>query len=226
MDFWKHGDRVLVVAAHPDDETLGAGGTIARMTAAGIEVRVLFATDGVNARGADPAAAARRADMARSACAVLGVSDIRTGHFPDNEMDSVSQLTVTRLIEDHMDDFGPTILLTHHPHDLNVDHRAVSAAVGPAVRPPTTVRAVLFFEVLSSTEWVLHAPRFEPTAFVPIADVLETKISALRAYAEELRPFPHPRSEEGVRALAAYRGISCGHAAAEGFAVGRLVSDA
>ena len=222
---------VLVVAAHPDDETLGCGGTIARHTAAGEDVVVAFLADGVTSR--DPGAEharelARRQDAARRAAAVLGVRDVLFGDLPDNRMDTVALLTIARAVEAIVRDVGPTTVYTHHAHDLNVDHRLTHEAVMTAVRPQpgTDISTVLTFETPSSTEW--RSPQasagFTPNWFVDISDTLTLKLQALDAYAEEMRAWPHPRSAEAITHLARWRGSAVGRDAAEGFVLARRIS--
>lgn len=222
---------VLVVAAHPDDEALGCGGTIARHAAAGDEVVVAFIADGVTSR--DPAAdhapeIARRRDAARAAAAILGVADVHFGDLPDNGLDTVGLLTIAQAVEALIRDASPEIVYTHHAHDLNVDHRLVHEAVLTAARPQpgSGITTVLAFETTSSTEWrsPQSVPAFSPDWFVDITDTLALKLQALDAYAEEMRPWPHPRSREAVTHLAHWRGSTVGRVAAEAFALARHIS--
>jgi LmbE family N-acetylglucosaminyl deacetylase len=225
---------VLVVAAHPDDEALGCGGTLARWAAAGARVHVAFLADGVNSRrdsdrdpSLDAALQARRA-AAEAACAVLGAASVQFGTHPDNRMDTVPLLDVVKDVEALVARHRPDTLLTHHAGDLNVDHRRVHEAVLTACRPQRghPVRTLLMFEVPSSTEWQLpgSAPVFAPNWFVDIGPTLPAKLDALRAYAAELREAPHPRSLAGIQALAAWRGATVGCDAAEAFMLGRQLS--
>lgn len=222
---------VLVVAAHPDDEVLGCGGTLARWAAAGAAVHVAFLADGVNSRRASDGQPllddeqARRRAAAHAACQALGVASVWFGDCPDNRMDTVALLDVVKRVESLIDQHRPDTLLTHHGGDLNIDHRRVFEAVLTACRPQLghPVRTLLMFEVPSSTEWQLPSggALFAPNWFVDISAQLPAKLAALQAYAAELRPAPHPRSLAGVQALAAWRGASVGCAAAEAFMLGR-----
>lgn len=223
---------VLVVAAHPDDETLGCGGTIARLAAEGATVRVAFLADGVSSRPADSSVLRRdlesRRAAARAACRQLGATDPSFGDFPDNRMDSVNLLEVTKAIETLVDTFKPDTVLTHHAGDLNIDHRRTHEAVVTACRPRRDhpVRTLLCFEVPSSTEWQLagSAPAFSPNWFMDISASLPAKLAALEKYTAEMRAFPHPRSREAVTHLARWRGATVGAEAAEAFVVGRVIS--
>lgn len=221
-------ERVLVIAAHPDDEVLGCGGTISALAARGAEVRVAFLTDGVSGRdGSAPGQIDARRDAAHRACALLGANPPTFGDFPDNQLDSVARLGPIRLVEDLVQKYRPDTLLTHHAGDLNVDHRRVHDAVITACRPQKghPVRTLLFFEVTSSTEWQpagSNAP-FLPNWFFDISAHLDAKLAAMSAYAAELRPWPHPRSAQGIEHLARWRGACVGCDAAEAFMLGRRI---
>jgi LmbE family N-acetylglucosaminyl deacetylase len=218
--------RVLVVAAHPDDEALGCGGTLARYAALGAWIHVAFLADGVNSRGGEPdAGLTERRAAARAACAILGVGSVSFGEHADNRMDMVALLDVAKSVEALVEQHQPDTVLTHHGGDLNIDHRRVHEAVFTACRPQPghPVRTVLCFEVPSSTEWQCpgSAPAFVPNWFVDISSTLDRKLAALQAYASEMRDWPHPRSEQGVVALLRWRGASIGTTAAEAFMLGR-----
>ena len=154
------------------------------------------------------------------------MSDVVRACLPDNRFDSVDLLDVVRLVEAEIARVRPTLVLTHHHGDVNVDHRVTHEAVLAATRPVPggTVATVLAFEVPSSTEWGFSAATaFSPTVFVDVADTLQDKLDALSEYGSEMREFPHPRSAEAVRALATWRGATAGVAAAEAFQVVRAI---
>ena len=221
--------RVLVVAAHPDDDVLGCGGAIARHVSAGDEVAIVFLADGVTSRERDDAAdeLTRRRASALRAAQILGVEDVSFGELPDNRMDSVALLDVVKIVEEHARRLRPTVVYAHSPVDLNVDHRRAHEAVITACRPQSgdSARTILSFEVPSSTHWRSPSASvpFAPNWFVDVSDFLETKLEALAAYEEELRPWPHPRSIEGVRHLARWHGAGIGVQAAEAFCLERHV---
>ncbi len=220
---------VLVVAAHPDDETLGAGGSIARWTAEGREVAWLVLGEGSTSRSAgdDPAAAAaaeRQRSDCRAAAEVLGVTDVSFAGLPDQRFDRLDLVDVVALVQAEVDRVQPTVVVSHHRGDLNRDHRITAEAVLVATRPvgSTSVRTVLAFEVLSSTEWAFDpSTAFNPNLFVDVTAHLEAKVAALASYSGEVRELPHPRSEEAVRALARLRGSTTGVEAAEAFQIVR-----
>lgn len=223
---------ILIIAAHPDDEVLGCGGTIAKLADQGATIHVAFLADGVFSRASAEnsgggALEARRA-AARKSGDILGVSSVSFGDFPDNRMDTVALLDVIKEVEKLIGLHQPDTVFTHHPGDLNVDHRRVHEAVATACRPQRghPVRTLLCFEVPSSTEWQLpdSAPAFMPNWFVDISDTLDRKLAALDAYAAELRVWPHPRSRQGVEHLARWRGATVGAEAAEAFVLGRQLA--
>ena len=179
---------VLVVAAHPDDEVLGCGGTMAKHVAQGDEVHVLFLADGVSARTVSDVdrAIADRVDAARRASSILGAVAHRFLGLPDNRTDTVALLDIVRAIEKAIFEVRPQVLYTHHGGDLNVDHRLAHQAAVTAVRPTLgqSVRAVYAFEAVSSTEWASRTMGglFQPTRYVAIGDQLQAKLEALRPY--------------------------------------------
>jgi LmbE family N-acetylglucosaminyl deacetylase len=223
---------VLVVAAHPDDEVLGAGGTIARHAAAGDPVVMLLLGEGVTSRHPTrESAPAGEVDAlrgrARAAGAALGVKDIRFEALPDNRFDRLDLLDVVKRVEAVVADVRPRVVYTHHPGDLNVDHQVAFRATLTATRPLPggPVAELLAFEVLSSTEWAFGrtGPVFAPTLFVDVTATLDAKLQALGCYGDEIRPAPHARSLEAVRAAAVRWGATAGLAAAEAFEIVRVI---
>ena len=218
---------VLVVAAHADDEALGCGGTLAKHVAAGDKVHVVFVADGVTSRGgAGQADLVRRQQATENARSILGVNTMAFLDLPDNRLDSLPLLDIVQPLEALIGKHAPEIIYTHHYGDLNVDHRLVHQAVMTACRPlpGSTVREILAFEVMSSTEWnsTGQAP-FLPNLFVDISAHVETKMQALEAYALEMRVPPHSRSMEHMRCLAKHHGYCVGVDAAEAFMVMRAI---
>lgn len=221
--------RVLVIAAHADDEALGCGGTLALHASRGDEVRALFMTDGVGSRGAaEDAAARRRREAAEAALGCIGVRQSTFLALPDNQMDGLPLLDVVRQVEPVVSAYRPDVVYTHHFGDLNVDHRLVHQATMTALRPQPGALAptILCFEVPSSTEWQTPLPQtaFVPSWFQDIGETLDRKIAALNHYAEEMRPWPHSRSIDAVTHLARWRGASIGVEAAEAFMLARHIA--
>lgn len=221
---------VLVVAAHPDDEVLGCGGTMAKHAANGDQVYIQILAEGSasrfnNAMDAEESILALRA-MAKNAAQIVGARDIELIRFPDNQMDTIPQLDINRAVEAAVWRWRPTVVYTHHAFDLNVDHRATHEAVMTACRPlpSQTVKRILTFEVPSSTDW--QTPTigpFLPQWFEDISAHWETKLAALKAYDSEMRPWPHVRSYPALEHLARLRGATVGCDAAEAFGVARVV---
>jgi LmbE family N-acetylglucosaminyl deacetylase len=226
---------ILVVAAHPDDEILGCGGTMARFARDGHEVRIAILAEGMSSRyarreDADPEQLQHLHARAQQAADRVGAKELVLCKLPDNRLDTVPLLDVVKLVEGLVMQFRPEVIYTHHPGDLNVDHGVVHRAVLTATRPVAgqCVKEIYSFEVPSSTEWAFQAlqPVFRPNVFVDITDSLETKIEALACYDTEMRKFPHPRSTEALRAIAARWGSVAGLQAAEVFELVRSVRPA
>jgi LmbE family N-acetylglucosaminyl deacetylase len=226
-------NTVVVVAAHPDDEVLGCGGTIARLCQEGRAVHVLLMADGETSREMAPGqdagdkSVSMRNQAAIVASKILGCSSIKLLNLPDNRMDGLELLDVVKEIESFVNRYQPQTVMSHHASDVNIDHRVIHDAVVTACRaqPGFPVKELRFFEVPSSTEW--RPPGgiepFCPNLFVDISSTLEVKLRALEAYESELRPFPHPRSLKAVEALALWRGATVGVCAAEAFVLGRML---
>jgi LmbE family N-acetylglucosaminyl deacetylase len=224
--------RVLVVAAHPDDEVLGCGATMARLALEGHEVHIAIMGEGITSRRSDSndANTAQLALLHRNAKAAgdrVGAKDITLYKLPDNRLDTIALLEVVKLVEEMVEKLRPEVIYTHHPGDLNVDHAVVHRAVLTATRPLVgqTVREIYAFEVPSSTEWAFQQfePMFRPNVFVDVTGSLETKIAAMSCYDTESRTFPHPRSPEALRAIAARWGSVIGCGAAEAFELVRSI---
>lgn len=225
-------DSILVFAAHPDDEVLGCGGSIAKLSAQGANVHVAFLADGVFSREGGATEQQKelqaRRSAAQQACDILGVKSVSFDDFPDNRMDTVALLDIIRAMEKLITEHDPETIFTHHAGDVNIDHRRLHEAAVTACRPQSgsPVKRLLSFEIPSSTEWQLpgSAPAFVPNWFVDISETLEVKLKALEAYATELRDWPHPRSARGLKHLAHWRGATVGVDAAEAFVLGRQLA--
>jgi len=225
--------KVLVVCAHPDDEALGAAGTLARHSAEGDEVHLLFVSEGVTARDVkcDIPARAKEIDerkqMAEKAARAIRAHRPRFLDLPDNRMDQIELLDIVKLIEAVIIEIAPEIVYTNHANDLNVDHRITHQAVLTACRPlpGALVKTIYAFETASSTEWELAGlgKPFQPTRFVDITPYWKNKRAAIAAYEGEMRPFPHPRSAEAIEAKARWRGAQVGLTVAEAFVIVREI---
>ena len=220
-------NSVLVVAAHPDDEVLGCGGTIARHADEGDQVHVLIVAEGATSRQhqRDRNQASDElsylAQAAQKAGAILGAQGVELLGLPDNRLDSLDRLDLMKQIELRIARHQPQVVYVHHAGDVNIDHRRLHEAVVTACRPTPghSVKRLLSFEVASSTEWQPpgSAPAFQPNWFVDISAQWLRKREALEAYASEMRPWPHARSIQAVEHLARWRGAQVGVEAAEAF---------
>jgi LmbE family N-acetylglucosaminyl deacetylase len=213
--------RVLVFAAHPDDEVLGMGGTIAlHSTVFGDVVRVVCVTDGSSTQyPGDAEVRERKNAEARRAAAILGVTDYVHLALPDMRLDTLPHVEVNRAVEEQIREFEPQLVYSVHP-DVNLDHRAVFESVSVATRPVPgrSVRMVLTYAPTSSIEWTPPQDNwFSPNWFVDISRTLDTKLRAFACYETEHRPYPHPRNERALRVAAQYHGTTIGTEAAEPF---------
>lgn len=230
-DLINMNDSILVIAAHPDDEMLGCGGTMARLSNEGKVINVAFLADGVFSRmgisNDTKEELKKRRQAANDACKMIGVNEIVFGDFPDNQMDSVPLLEICKSVEALIKKFDPYTIFTHHIGDVNIDHQLIHKAVMTACRPQLSnnVKEIFFFETASSTEWQFpgSGAAFLPNTFFDISSTLNLKIKALGIYNDEMREWPHPRSLQGVQHLAHWRGATIGVNAAEAFILGRQI---
>ena len=201
--------NVLIIAAHPDDEVLGCGGTISRLAEDGASVTILILANGLTSRAdfdhsREEEMLEIHHERARKAAALMGAKEVSFGGFPDQMMDTIPLLDVTQ-----------------HGGDLNMDHVITFRATMTATRPMkgSVVRKLYSYEVASSTEWAFQqfSPKFLPQVFYDISPFLETKIKAMQIYESEARESPHPRSPEMLRASARRWGAAIGADAAEAF---------
>jgi LmbE family N-acetylglucosaminyl deacetylase len=215
--------RVVVIGAHPDDELLGAGGTLARHVLAGDEVHAVVVADGAGSRY--PAELVSTLEkQARRAAEIIGFASLQLLSLPDQRLDTVPLIELTQRLESVLDDVGPGTVYTHFPEDVNADHQLVARCAWTACRPygrRRPVRKFAVFETPSSTEWAWPRPATEmrPSMFVDVTDTLEAKIAAMECYETELRDYPHPRSSRALRERAAYWGSHIGVRAAEPFVI-------
>lgn len=215
------GKRVLVIAAHPDDELLGCGGTLALHAAQGDHVTALIACEGESLRYG--AGTRGMSDHTRDACRTLGVSCVRELRFPDQRLD---RLTLTELIaplEHTVRELRPSVIYCQYGGDINRDHELLFKATLVATRPTENyIAAVYAFDTASSTEWA-YPCTFVPDTWIDISTTLDTKLAAMACYQTEVRTYPHPRSLEALRFRAKAWGNRCCLDAAEVFMTVRRV---
>ncbi len=224
--------KYLVIAAHPDDEVLGCGGTILRLLEECNSVDIAILGEGITSRYDSPEkATTEELDLlrreAKEVADLLGINNLYLRDFPDNRFDSFDFLDVVKVVEEIIDVSSPEAIYTHHAGDLNLDHKITNRAVITATRPlaEQKVNEIYTFEVPSSTEWNFGETdnNFTPAFFVGIEETLKKKIEALKLYKNEVRQAPHPRSPETVKALARWRGSMAGLEAAEAFKPVRII---
>jgi len=228
-------DNILIIAAHPDDEVLGCGGTIVRHVCKGDNCYITILAEGITARDNIRNSDNRKLELdtlkgqSKKVARLLGAHEVEFNSFPDNRMDSINLIDVVKVVEKAIDKFRPDIIYTHHYADLNIDHQITAKAVETATRPiigkTHFVSEIYSFEILSSTEWSFANQHchFHPNYFVDINESLEIKIEALSLYRSEVNDFPHPRSYEAVVNLSKIRGSQAGLYAAEAFSLIRKI---
>ena len=213
----------LVVAAHPDDEVLGAGATIHKLIKEGHNVAVAIMVSQAAAR--NDLSSTLACDEAE-AMKVLGVEKTYHADFPNIKMNTVPHLDLVKFIESCIEDWRADAIITHHPSDTNIDHVQTSNAAQAAGRlfqrreNIPSLKEIIYMEVPSSTEWSLDSSssRFTPNYFVEIGkEGVDVKVKALSAYKGVMRPYPHTRSKEALEGLAAFRGAQAGCNHAEAF---------
>lgn len=215
---------ILSVTAHPDDEALGFGGTAAKLASQGHEIYNCILSGNVSARQYRPEIQELH-QHTLNAQEIIGAKAPILGDFPNIQFNIVPHLELVQYIEKVMMDVQPDLIFTHHPYDLNNDHYHVSRACQAASRLSQRkcakpIKGLYFMEVLSSTDWAfpVDGNGFQPNTFFEIGkEFLEMKIKAVEAYKGVMRPYPHPRSREGLTGLAAYRGGQAGLNYAEAF---------
>ena len=212
--------KVLVLAAHPDDETLGPGATIARLASEGAYIKLLTFTDGEGARGSTTK---NRNTKLETVCKRLGIQDYAYANYPDNRMDVISLLDKCKYIEKNID-FDPNLILTHHPSCLNIDHEIVYRATVTVFRPQTkTDQTILSYAIPSSTD---YNPRttFHGNVYYDVSSTYQRKLECLKeSYSNEMRPHPHSRSYEHIENIMKVAGAEIGVPYAEKFELIRSI---
>jgi len=221
---------LLIVAAHPDDEILGCGATVAKYIDNGYKAYTLILGEGKTSRDDSRDVQNKTEELSLlnneiiDANRVLGIEKTFVETFPDNRFDSVDLLDIIKVVSSVIDEVQPNIIFTHYENDLNIDHKLTYKAVITATRPMEgeTASEIYSFEILSSTEWN-YPLSFSPDVFFDVSDTLELKIEAMRKYKSELCEYPHPRSLEGIRLNAQYNGMRVGKRYVEAFKAIRII---
>ena len=228
--------KILIVAAHPDDEVLGMGGTILRHSKLKDTVKIVYLATGISSREKydDKIKSKNHSNLnknrimklqndTKKASKILKVKDISFYDFPDNELDSIPLLKLVKVIENEIKKFNPDIVYTNHFGDLNIDHRITYDATLTACRPINNkIKKLISFEVPSSTEWN-YPHSFNPNYFINIEKEVDSKIKSFKMFKSEIRNFPHPRSSLNLKIIAQRWGSVSGFKFAEAFELIRQV---
>ncbi|MFP5245793.1 MAG: PIG-L deacetylase family protein, partial [Thermoanaerobaculia bacterium] len=211
--------NILAVVAHPDDEILGCGATLKKLANQGHRVTACVLCAPADARFNRPDLD-RLNRTAAGAAKLAGIDEIIRFEFKNIQFNTVPHIEMVQAIESAILQVRPEWIFTHHPNDLNIDHRVcyetTMAAAALPLRmssdlPVTQLKRILLFEVLSSTDWAPpFGDAFRPNLFVDVRDTLEDKLRALEAFEGAMKPFPHSRSLENVTNLARLRGAQIG----------------
>jgi LmbE family N-acetylglucosaminyl deacetylase len=222
--------NVLCVIAHPDDEILGVGGTLRKLRDRGHNIYSCVLCGPADARHARPSDDKLREVIAKAE-GIIGITDSIKYEFGNIRFNTVPHIEMVAAIEKAIVKFQPSWVFTHHPGDLNVDHRVCYEATMAATMlpqrlstdlPPSMIERVFLFEILSSTDWAPSTmTAFQPNSFFDIRDTFDAKLQALAAFEGAMKPFPHSRSLENVKHLAHLRGGQVGIELAEAFVLVR-----
>ena len=219
-------DNILLVAAHPDDEVIGCGGTIAKHKKNGDKIHLVYLTDGIGSRDKIEQ---KQKDIRNS-----GLNDFltyfkpasyATFNFPDNAMDSIPLIEITKRIEKIIQKIKPQIIYTHSEYDLNIDHRVTLEAVKTATRPQGKhiVKEIYSFYINSSSDWSFRNQNFNPDVYIDVSKEIKQKEKFLNFYKSEMRPSPHPRSIDNILNFASVNGSTIGVRFAEAFETIRVI---
>ena len=228
---FKRNDKVLIIAAHPDDEVIGCGGVILKAINIGAKVSVLFLGEGVSTRFPDKEKSKEcikaikfRELNAVKCLKVLGVKDYDFNHYLCTRFDSYPIINFVRLIEHKIKSFKPNIIFTHNASEINIDHIVAHQATEIACRPlsNSSVKSVYSFEAVCSGNFKFDK-KFNPNIYIDIKKYFKKKINALKCYRDELKKYPFPRSIQGIEIQAKYRGLQSGLEYSEAFKLERMI---
>ena len=217
--------KIMLVAAHPDDELLGSAGTLLLYKKKGYNIKIIFLSDGESSRNISENKKKflikKRKSQAKKISKLCKFTEPAFAEFPDNRLDTISMLTIVKFVENEIKKFKPTIIITHNENDLNIDHKLTIKAVVTATRPSTKtfVKSIYCCETPSSTEnnFSKIKVNFNPNLYFDISKFIDQKIKLLKIYKNEIKSYPHSRSLEGIKVLAKYRGTQIGVKYAEAF---------
>ena len=218
--------KILIIAAHPDDEIIGCGGTLLKHIFNKDDVFVVYASDGESSRINGKNKISKRQKEAKEVAKNAKIKKIFFLNYPDNQMDKINILKISKSITSIVDKVKPDIVYTHHYNDLNIDHKITFEATMVACRPirKKNITEIYSFEILSSSEW--HGRQnlnFKPNVYVNINNFFQKKISLMKIYKNEVMRSPHPRSIRSITSKAASRGSEVNTLYAEAFELIRII---
>lgn len=224
--------NILVVVAHPDDEVLGCGATMAKLAKQGHKVFTYILGEGVTGRDEKRIEGLRQKEISRlkkqvlKANQILKVKKTFTDSFYDNRFDAHDLLDIVKKIEKVKAEVRPSMVFTHFRGDLNIDHQITYKAVLTAFRPlpGEDCKEIYAFEALSATEFN-YPLTFSPNFFVDVSETIDLKIKAMKAYKDEIRAYPHPRSARAIELNAQLWGVKVGVNYAEAFELIRKIDE-
>lgn len=218
--------KILVLAAHSDDEVLGCGATIARLAKEGHSVIPVIICENASVRYRQEMQS-NLEEWSRRSSAILGILEPIFEQMPDQKLDTYPALDMAQRLEKIIHDVRPEIIFTHHGGDINKDHRVVFEATMVAARPlpGNKVRSIYTYETISSTEWAAtdYYAKFNPNIYYDVNDTLALKLEAFSQYKTEIREYPHPRSLEAIEIRAKDWGARVGLRVAEAFQLIRTI---
>ena len=214
-------NKILVLAAHPDDEILGCGGTIKKYSQKNFICKTIFFSDGESSRViTDKNKVNRKIDQrknqAKKAGKIIGSKHIDFLNFPDNKLYKIDFLKIVQIIEKNISEFKPNKIFTHYYDDLNIDHSIISKATITACRPAkySFLKELIFYYEPSSTDWNFSSKEaFKANYYEDISKQFSHKYSAIKCYKNEIKK-KHPRSLESIKSFSRYNGsiIGCDYA--------------
>ena len=223
--------KYLIIAAHPDDEILGCGGLLIKLSKMGKKVRIVYLAEGVSTRFPGKEFSkislnhkSKRENVCKAICKSLHIKEIFFSDKLCTRLDEYPLINFTREIEKHINQFKPEIVLTHNPFDLNIDHQIAYKSVENATRPyrKDFLKCIASFEVPCSSNFTF-LKKFNPNIYLDISLEINKKISLFEKYKNEVRKFPFPRSRKGIKAMSEFRGIQSGINNAEAYKIERLI---
>jgi len=212
--------NVLVIGAHPDDEVVGMGATIKKLSKKN-KIFLCIITDGTTAQYDDKKMIKVRRDACIKSSKLLGITKVKFLDFPDMGLDTISQLEINKELEKIIEDYKPKVVYTTPAHDLHKDHQLVFDSALVATRPfSSSVKQLLSYECPGPVK-----QPFQPTVYQNVEKEFSYKLEAFKMYKSEVMKFPHPRSIEVIENLAIQRGVECSLKKAEAFQLIRSIVD-